>query len=236
MVRRQRSRFTTAALLGLFTAVTSAGRRSDPGPPLCSGVAHHRDLVPIPAATVAGNAVRAGPGINDAEAVQRVDHPPHSRVHSSPRSIVLGAACERRDRPRALTCSERSVHPCLAVDGQLFGSWIRDFYPSRGLRSWSAGENLPGRRRASPPRAPAVCDAAGGDYRIVGGTKAQRALVVSALDTSYCWTMRSARSFSVPSAAASGAPSPPPGRMPTTAVSDSLPHLPGRTGRRATTS
>jgi uncharacterized protein YkwD len=26
--------------------------------------------------------------------------------------------------------------------GLLFGSWIRSFYPSRGYRSWSAGENL----------------------------------------------------------------------------------------------
>jgi uncharacterized protein YkwD len=26
--------------------------------------------------------------------------------------------------------------------GQLFGSWIRSFYPARGYRSWSAGENL----------------------------------------------------------------------------------------------
>lgn len=28
------------------------------------------------------------------------------------------------------------------TNGRLFGSWIRDFYPSRGFRSWSAGENL----------------------------------------------------------------------------------------------
>ena len=26
--------------------------------------------------------------------------------------------------------------------GRLFGSWIREFYPSRGFRSWGAGENL----------------------------------------------------------------------------------------------
>jgi uncharacterized protein YkwD len=26
--------------------------------------------------------------------------------------------------------------------GQLFGGWIRSFYPARGYRSWSAGENL----------------------------------------------------------------------------------------------
>jgi uncharacterized protein YkwD len=36
--------------------------------------------------------------------------------------------------------------------GKLFGSWIRDFYPSRGFRSWSAGENL---LWASPGFAPA---------------------------------------------------------------------------------
>ncbi len=54
---------------------------------------------------------------------------------------------------QALAVSGQFTHAWPA-NGKLFGSWIRSFYPARGYRAWSAGENLlwasPG---LSPPSA-----------------------------------------------------------------------------------
>lgn len=41
----------------------------------------------------------------------------------------------------ALAASGQFTH-AWPTSGKLFGSWIRGFYPSRGFRSWSVGENL----------------------------------------------------------------------------------------------
>jgi uncharacterized protein YkwD len=41
----------------------------------------------------------------------------------------------------ALAASGQFTH-AWPTTGRLFGSWIRGYYPSRGFRSWSAGENL----------------------------------------------------------------------------------------------
>jgi uncharacterized protein YkwD len=52
---------------------------------------------------------------------------------------------------RALAEAGQFTH-AWPTTGRLFGSWIRSFYPSRGYRSWSAGENL---LWASPAMTPA---------------------------------------------------------------------------------
>jgi uncharacterized protein YkwD len=52
---------------------------------------------------------------------------------------------------RALAEAGQFTH-AWPTNGRLFASWIRSFYPSRGFRSWKAGENL---LWASPAMTPA---------------------------------------------------------------------------------
>ena len=42
---------------------------------------------------------------------------------------------------QSLAVSGQFTH-AWPTTGKIFGSWIRNFYPARGYRSWSAGENL----------------------------------------------------------------------------------------------
>jgi uncharacterized protein YkwD len=45
------------------------------------------------------------------------------------------------EHARALATAGTFTHD-WPTTGQLFSSWIRSFYPARGYRAWSAGENL----------------------------------------------------------------------------------------------
>jgi uncharacterized protein YkwD len=53
------------------------------------------------------------------------------------RSLTTAATAHAR----TLASSGQFTH-AWPTNGKLFGSWIRNFYPTRGYRSWSVGENL----------------------------------------------------------------------------------------------
>ncbi|MDP9303970.1 MAG: CAP domain-containing protein [Actinomycetota bacterium] len=78
------------------------------------------------------------------------------------RSLVYSAplANAATEHSKALATAGMFTHN-WPTTGRLFSSWIRGFYPARGYRAWSAGENL---LWASPGFTPASAQIAAAEF------------------------------------------------------------------------
>ena len=157
---RNRSRWFVALVLGLAAGVLPVAGSADTGPvpvdpPACISV--------LPALTTScpqPSQPQAG-SVSSAQSTQSSQTRAFS-VSATPdlaRTLVAAVNRTRRayglrplaysgalanaatEHARALATAGTFTHE-WPTTGRLFSSWIRSFYPARGYRAWSAGENL----------------------------------------------------------------------------------------------
>jgi len=165
----RRAVLAIAVVAGAFPCVAAG----DVAPPVPACVP--LPAIPVPVPGCAQSSQPQQPPPTQAESVQSTPSSPAARTSSvavTPalaRSLLDEVNHTRRAnglRPlvysRSLAKAATAHAQALAVSGQfthawpangkLFGNWIRSFYPTRGFRTWSAGENL---LWASPAFSPA---------------------------------------------------------------------------------
>jgi uncharacterized protein YkwD len=164
-VARQRMLTLLVATAAIATALVAPTAGAENGPvPICppspvpslSGVTNCPTPAPSPAPAPAPVAAQSTQGTEPAKASKQF------ALAATPdlaRSLLIAVNATRRAHGlRALRLSAPLTEAAyahaqsLAVAGQfthawpttnrVFGSWIRTFYPARGFRRWSAGENL----------------------------------------------------------------------------------------------
>lgn len=138
----------------VYSRCTAAGRSSGPGVPLRSVLPGVGTSCPTPPQT-------QSQGTQPAQVQAATTRRPFSASTTATFARALATEVNRIRRKHGLRpllisaqlASAGTAHAhSLAASGQFthawpstgkfFGSWIRDFYPARGFRSWSAGENL----------------------------------------------------------------------------------------------
>jgi uncharacterized protein YkwD len=160
MVRRSRTRWVIAFVSAFGAGVLPAAGSADTGgvpidPPACIAVlpALTTCVQPQPqpqaanvAAAQSAQSTQAGPSsVSTSPDLARsllAEVNRTRRVHGlRPLSYSARLATAATEHSKVLATTGMFTHN-WPTTGQLFSSWIRGFYPARGYRSWSAGENL----------------------------------------------------------------------------------------------
>jgi len=145
------------AAVGLLAgaALFPSAVQADAGPIPCVSLVPTLTNCPQPAqqpasgvasAQTAGPSTQAGP--SSVSAVPDLAHAllaevNRTRRHYGLRALRLSATLTRAGTAHAQVLAKAGMFTHnWPSSGQLFSSWIRTFYPAKGYRSWSAGENL----------------------------------------------------------------------------------------------